>query len=55
VAAILLPVAFFLSIVSPTATAPNKVIYLAFVGAVVLATALVALGVGLLRKPAVLQ
>ncbi len=49
-AAIFLPVAFFLSVVSPTATEPNGLIYLAFVGAVVLAIALVILGIGLLRQ-----
>ena len=48
-AAILLPLAFFLSVLSPTATAPNALIALAFVGAVVLAAGLVTLGVGLLR------
>ncbi|MDQ3327909.1 MAG: hypothetical protein M3506_05250 [Chloroflexota bacterium] len=50
-AAILLPVAFFLSVLSPTATEPNALISLAFVGAVVLAAGLVTLGVGLLRTP----
>ena len=48
-AAIFLPAAFFFSVLSPNATAPNGFIYLAYVGAVVLATGLVALGVGLLR------
>lgn len=51
-AAILLPVAFFLSVLSPDATEPNGLIYLAYVGAVVLAAGLVTLGVGLARKPA---
>ncbi|MGH2370218.1 MAG: hypothetical protein ACRDI2_18750 [Chloroflexota bacterium] len=50
-AAILLPVAYFLSVLSPTATEPNALIYLAFVGAVILAAGLLTLGVGLLRKP----
>ena len=50
-AAVLLPMAFFLSVLSPTATAPNALIYLAFLGAALLATALVTLGVGLLRSP----
>src|SRR6266511_4889740 len=49
-AAILLPVAFFLSVLSPTATEPNALIYLAFVGAVILAAGLIMLGVGLLRR-----
>lgn len=49
-AAIFLPVAFFLSVMSPTATKPNGLIYLAYVGAVVLAAGLATLGVGLIRK-----
>jgi uncharacterized membrane protein len=49
-AAIFLPVAFFLSVLSPTATEPNGFIYLAYVGAVVLAVGLVLLGIGLVRK-----
>jgi hypothetical protein len=48
-AAIFLPAAFFFSVLSPNATAPNGFIYLAHVGAVVLASGLLALGVGLLR------
>ena len=50
IAAILLPIAFFLSVTSPQATRPNGLIYLAYAGAVVLAVGLFALGVGLLRK-----
>lgn len=50
-AGILLPVAYFLSVLSPTATEPNALIYLAYVGAVVLAAGLLVLGVGLLRRP----
>ncbi len=49
-AAILLPVAFFLSVLSPAATEPNALIYLAYAGAVVLTAGLVALGVGLVRQ-----
>lgn len=49
-AAIFLPVAFFLSVLSPQATEPNSLIYLAYAGAVVLAAGLITLGVGLLRK-----
>jgi hypothetical protein len=52
-AAILLPVAFFLSVASPSATEPNGLIYLAYLGAVVLAIGLVVLGVGLLRRPVI--
>lgn len=48
-AAILLPVAFFLSVLSPEATEPNALIYLAYVGAVSLAAGLLTLGVGLVR------
>ena len=49
IAAILVPAAFFLSILSPDATQPNNLIYLAYVGAVVLAVGLVWLGIGLVR------
>jgi hypothetical protein len=49
-AAILLPVAFFLSVPSPRATAPNGLIYLAPLVAVSLTVGLVTLGVGLLRR-----
>jgi hypothetical protein len=49
--AIFLPAAFFLSVLSPDATRPNQFIYLAYVGAVVLAIGLLLLGVGLLRRP----
>jgi hypothetical protein len=48
--AIFLPAAFFFSVISPNATKPNAFIYLAYVGAVLLAIGLVALGVGLLKK-----
>src|SRR6266567_4501820 len=48
-AAIFLPAAFFFSVLSAHATAPNGFIYLAYVGAVALATGLLALGIGLLR------
>jgi hypothetical protein len=52
-AAVLLPAAFFLSVLSPEATEPNAMIYLAFVGAVVLASGVFVLGVGLIRKPGI--
>jgi hypothetical protein len=48
-AAILLPAAFFLSVLSPEATEPNALINLAFVGAVSLTVGLLVLGVGLIR------
>lgn len=47
-AAIFLPAGFFSSVLSPRATQPNGFIYLAFLGAAVLAIGLVTLGVGLL-------
>jgi hypothetical protein len=50
VAAILLPLAFFLSVLSPTATKPNAMIYLAYVGAVALIAGTLMLGVGLIRR-----
>jgi len=50
-AAILLPAAFFFSVLAPEATRVNGFIYLAYSGAIVLAVGLVALGVGLLRSP----
>jgi len=49
-AAIFLPAGFFFSVLSPKATEPSALIYLAFVGAVVLASGLITLGVGLLKK-----
>ena len=48
-AAILMPLAFFLSVLSPEATEPNALIYLAYVAGVVLAVGLLVLGVGLIR------
>ena len=50
-AAILLPLAFFLSMPSPADTRPNRLILLAPVGAVTLGIGVVILGVGLWRKP----
>lgn len=49
-AAILLPVAFFMSVLSPDAKEPNALIYLAYVGAIILVTGMIALGVGLYRR-----
>jgi uncharacterized membrane protein len=49
IAAILIPAAFFLSVVSPGATQPNGLINLAFIGALFLAAAVLTLGVGLIR------
>jgi hypothetical protein len=52
VAAILVPAAFFLAVLSPNATAPNGLIYLAYAGAVLLALGVLVLGIGLVRRPA---
>jgi len=49
IAAILIPAVFFLSVVSPTATQPNGLMNLAYVGALFLAAAVLSLGVGLIR------
>jgi Bacterial regulatory proteins, luxR family len=48
-AAVLLPIAFFLSVLSPDATRPTPLVYLAYVGAALLVTGLLILGIGLLR------
>jgi hypothetical protein len=48
--AILLPAAFFLSVLSSEATEPNALIYLAYLGAVSLAAGLLLLGIGLIRS-----
>jgi drug/metabolite transporter superfamily protein YnfA len=49
IAAILIPAAFFLSVVSPTATEPNALMNLAYIGALFLAAGVLSLGVDLLR------
>ena len=48
-AAILLPLAFFLSVLPPDATRPNGLINLAYLGAALLAAGLLLLGIGLVR------
>ncbi|HEY4323040.1 MAG TPA: hypothetical protein VGN20_03615 [Mucilaginibacter sp.] len=48
--AILLPAGFFFSVLTPDATKPNELIYLAYLGAAVLATGLLVLGIGLVRN-----
>jgi len=50
-ATLLMPLAFFLSVLSPDATEPNAMIYLAYVAGVVLAVGLMVLGIGLVRRP----
>ena len=48
IAAILIPAAFFLSVASPTATEPNALMNLAYIGTLFLAAAVLGLGVGLI-------
>jgi hypothetical protein len=48
-AAILIPLGFFVSVPSPQSTEPNGAINLIYAGAVILAFSVVTLGVGLLR------
>lgn len=48
-AAVLLPAAFFLSVLSPGATEPNFFINLAYLGAISLVAGLLILGIGLVR------
>jgi hypothetical protein len=51
IAAVLMPLAFFLSVLSPDATEPNALINLAYLGGISLAVGLLTLGVGLIRGP----
>ena len=48
--AILLPAAFFFSVLDPAAKEPNGLINLAYAGAILLASGLLTLGIGLVRK-----
>ncbi len=48
-AAILISAGFFFSVLPPTATQPGGAVSLIYVGAVVLALAVISLGIGLLR------
>jgi cell division protein FtsW (lipid II flippase) len=49
-ATVLIALAFFLSVLSPKATEPNAMIYLAYVAGLLLAVGLLVLGVGLIRE-----
>lgn len=51
-AAILMPLGFFLSMPSPSASEPNGFVSLIYVGAITLAVSVLTLGIGLLRSPA---
>jgi hypothetical protein len=48
-AALLLPIAFFLSIARPDAQRPNRLVNLAYLGGISLTVGLLTLGIGLLR------
>jgi hypothetical protein len=48
-AALLLPIAYFLSIVRPDAERPNRLVNLAYLGGLSLTVGMLTLGVGLLR------
>lgn len=50
-AAILMPLGFFLSVLSPSATTAGPMIYSVYAGGTLLAASLLTLGVGLLRRP----
>jgi hypothetical protein len=50
-AAILISAGFFFSVLPPTATEPGGAVGLIYVGALVLAIAVLSLGIGLLRSP----
>jgi hypothetical protein len=50
--AILISAGFFVSMASPGASQPNGFVSLIYLGAVILALGIVALGIGLLRSPA---
>jgi len=49
-AAILMPLGFFLSVLSPDATEPNPLIYLVFAGGLFLIGGVLTLGIGLVRS-----
>ena len=51
-AAVMLPLAFFLSVLDPHATEPNAPVDLAYLSAVLPVAAMITLGVGLLRARA---
>jgi hypothetical protein len=50
--AIVIPFAFFFSVLTPHAVRPNALIHLAYVGALLLAAGVLTLGVGLVRSRA---
>jgi hypothetical protein len=50
IGAILTPLGFFVSVLSPDAQSPSNLIYLAYVGGAILALGVLILGIGLLRR-----
>jgi hypothetical protein len=48
-AAVLIPLGFFLSVASPSATRPSPIIGLVYAGAVILGAGILTLGIGLIR------
>ena len=50
VAAVLMALGFFLSVLSPEASEPNAMIYLTYVAGLLLAVGLLVLGAGLIRR-----
>lgn len=48
--AIFIPAGFFFSMLLPTATEPNGFIYLIYIGAILLASGVLLLGIGLVRN-----
>ena len=50
IAAVLMALGFFLSVLSPEETEPNAMIYLAYVAGLSLAAGLLVLGIGLIRE-----
>jgi hypothetical protein len=51
IAAIVGPAGFFLSVLVPDATAPNALINLVYLGAILLALGVLVPGIGLVRRP----
>ena len=49
VAAVLMALGFFMSVLSPDATEPNTMIYLTYVAGLLLVVGLLVLGIGLIR------
>jgi hypothetical protein len=45
------PAGFFVSVLAPDATAPNALINLVYLGAILLALGVLVLGIGLVRRP----